>query len=149
MCNGLLKPPPPSLHPPLALSPLVSEAATPRHKSYFGEGTGLIFLNWVACSGNDERLIDCRHNGFEETLFCSHRDDAGVSCLRKFHSLLVNVLLSTRQIYASQGSIQMFRQDELRFFLSEGGQSKIAYYYQSRLMDCAWCAIGSYIVCAP
>ena len=90
LCNVLFK-----LIALLSLS-LLFEAATPRHKSYFGEGTGLIFLNRVACSGNEERLIDCHHRGFGETLLCSHRDDAGVSCLRKFHCLLDNYRVPDR-----------------------------------------------------
>ncbi|CAI8027925.1 Neurotrypsin, partial [Geodia barretti] len=49
-------------------------------EAYYGRGSGPILLNYVACSGSEERLTDC-----DQTLFsipdCDHWKDAGVSCL--------------------------------------------------------------------
>ena len=45
----------------------------------FGQGTGEIFLDYLRCSGNESRLIDCPHRGIG-THYCSHSEDAGVVC---------------------------------------------------------------------
>ena len=48
-------------------------------RASFGAGTGRIWLDDVACTGNERRLIDCTarplgsHN-------CQHSEDAGVRC---------------------------------------------------------------------
>ena len=45
----------------------------------FGQGSGPIFLDNLMCAGEESRLVDCSHAGFEENN-CSHSQDAGLSC---------------------------------------------------------------------
>ena len=47
--------------------------------SYFGEGTGGIFLDDVSCTGNELTLLECRHRevGVHN---CQHYNDASVKC---------------------------------------------------------------------
>ncbi|XP_038072278.1 uncharacterized protein LOC119740886 isoform X2 [Patiria miniata] len=48
--------------------------------AYFGGNYGLsILLDNVACTGNEETVLDCRHNGFGNHN-CRHSEDAGVRC---------------------------------------------------------------------
>ncbi|XP_061095006.1 deleted in malignant brain tumors 1 protein-like [Conger conger] len=54
--------------------------------AHFGQGSGLIWLNDVSCSGNESSLTQCQHPGFGSN-FCSHYADVGVICSVKnvFH----------------------------------------------------------------
>ena len=45
----------------------------------FGQGTGSIWLDQVACVGTEGRLADCPANPIG-THDCSHFEDAGVRC---------------------------------------------------------------------
>ncbi|XP_027140634.1 deleted in malignant brain tumors 1 protein isoform X2 [Larimichthys crocea] len=47
--------------------------------AHFGQGTGQIWLNDVACSGNESSLIECQHGGFGQHN-CNHNQEAGVIC---------------------------------------------------------------------
>jgi len=48
-------------------------------QAYFGEGSGTIWLDNVACIGTESSLTECTHNGWGEEN-CNHGEDAGVSC---------------------------------------------------------------------
>lgn len=47
----------------------------------FGEGSGLILLDAVRCSGSERSLLDCGHGewGRHE---CTHRQDVALRCER-------------------------------------------------------------------
>ena len=47
--------------------------------NFYGQGNGPIWLNYPSCTGNEERLLECRapHIGNHN---CGHNDDAGVVC---------------------------------------------------------------------
>lgn len=45
----------------------------------FGEGTGPILLDNMLCTGNEDSLKNCPHNGWKNHN-CYHNEDAAVQC---------------------------------------------------------------------
>ena len=48
-----------------------------RRSTAFGHVTGPIFFDNLACSANDEILLDCPHSVIHH---CDHSQDVGVQC---------------------------------------------------------------------
>ena len=61
------------------LSSIMCTGALAISRSFFGSGFGRIHLDNLECDGDEERLIDCDHNG-ELNHNCLHSEDAGVIC---------------------------------------------------------------------
>ena len=53
--------------------------AQARSFAAFGQGTGPILLDNLACTGNEARLFDCPNNGIG-VHNCIHAEDAGAVC---------------------------------------------------------------------
>ena len=48
-------------------------------RAHFGQGSGTIWMDNVACSGSESKLKDCSFNGWG-THNCRHSEDASISC---------------------------------------------------------------------
>ena len=46
--------------------------------AHFGQGSGAIVLDNVACTGLEEKLVDCPYD--RHTADCYHYEDAGIRC---------------------------------------------------------------------
>ena len=46
----------------------------------YGQGTGMIWLSNLQCSGSEMTISECRHDGFGQQKHCTHNDDAAVMC---------------------------------------------------------------------
>lgn len=62
---------------------LFCAAATPITRAGYGQGSGPVLLDNVACNGRETRLIDCRANPIGSHN-CNHGEDAGVICAPRF-----------------------------------------------------------------
>ena len=54
-------------------------AAIAHSSAHFGQGTGDIILDNLACTGTEGSLFLCPHNGLH-VHNCGHSEDAGVTC---------------------------------------------------------------------
>jgi len=50
----------------------------------FGQGVGPIFLDQLACRGDEQHVLDC--NSFLGVHMCDHTQDAGIRCIGTFIS---------------------------------------------------------------
>ena len=60
----------------LGFAQLASQA---RGSAYYGQGSGPIWIDDVACSGSESHIYDCRHRGWGNN-DCTHSRDASVQC---------------------------------------------------------------------
>uniref|UniRef100_A0A3B3X1Z3 Deleted in malignant brain tumors 1 protein n=1 Tax=Poecilia mexicana TaxID=48701 RepID=A0A3B3X1Z3_9TELE len=71
----------------------------------FAEGTGQIWLDEVACTGNETYLTECSHSGFG-VHNCAHSQDAGVICSGNV-SFVQKALVKTYRItFTDEGDYQ-------------------------------------------
>ena len=56
-----------------------SGATSAPTRAFFGQGSGSIHYDNVACTGSETRLADCSHRGIG-VHYCNHHEDAGVVC---------------------------------------------------------------------
>ncbi|XP_023932810.1 deleted in malignant brain tumors 1 protein [Lingula anatina] len=62
--------------------------ALPFSRAHFGQGTGSILMDNVACGGSEASIEACGHNGWSSHN-CAHSEDAGVSCVGLLNIRLV------------------------------------------------------------
>ena len=71
--------------------------AIARTFSFFGGGTGPIYLDNVACRGTESRLTDCPSFGLNNHN-CGHKEDAGVTCPSKHIVACIYTISSYRGV---------------------------------------------------
>ena len=57
------------------------DAVKTLQRNTFPSGSGLIWLAYVACNGNEQNITNCTHSPWG-VHYCSHYQDAGVECSR-------------------------------------------------------------------
>ena len=57
----------------------LSAATAAPHNSFYGQGSGKIWLNNINCIGSEETIAYCSHSGWG-SYSCSHEEDASVNC---------------------------------------------------------------------
>ena len=63
--------------------------ALPLPSAFFGEGVGMIWLDEVVCTGLEDSLLNCTHEGVGQTN-CRHSEDVSIicPCMFVYHSLV-------------------------------------------------------------
>ena len=60
---------------------LILSVAQAIPNAFYGQGTGPIVLDDLACTGNENRILACKSSQFLSiSSTCDHYDDAGVKC---------------------------------------------------------------------
>ena len=60
--------------------PPTSGYSTYSYSALYGQGTGSIFLYGLSCYGTESSLYYCSYYGSVVTTYCSHSQDASVTC---------------------------------------------------------------------
>ena len=55
--------------------------------AYYGQGSGPIWLSDLGCTGAEESVSNCTHNGFGNH-DCTHSEDVGVQCQGNYSTLV-------------------------------------------------------------
>ncbi|CAB4038695.1 deleted in malignant brain tumors 1 -like, partial [Paramuricea clavata] len=80
-------------------------AAKALHGRDVPDGTGQIWLDDVGCTGSEQSLINCSHNGWGSHN-CGHSEDAGVQCFAALTG--VNVRLQGPSSSNGAGRVEVF-----------------------------------------
>ena len=51
-----------------------------KRRAFYGQGTGVIMLNNVNCSGKELTIFECNQSKYGKNN-CDHHEDAGVTCI--------------------------------------------------------------------
>lgn len=54
-----------------------------KKRANFGRGDGPIWMDNLGCHGNESKITECKHNGFNVEN-CNHAEDASVICNGKY-----------------------------------------------------------------
>ena len=57
----------------------IGNAFAVRHNAFYGQGSGMIWLDGLNCNHSELTIANCSHKGWGITN-CSHSHDAGVKC---------------------------------------------------------------------
>ena len=57
----------------------LGKATAARHDSFYGYGSGQIWLYNLNCTGTEWSIVNCSHYGWG-SYYCGHYNDAGVRC---------------------------------------------------------------------
>ncbi|XP_071494038.1 scavenger receptor cysteine-rich domain-containing protein DMBT1-like [Diadema antillarum] len=85
-----------------------SDALEAKLSAEYGEGTGSIVLDNVLCTGFEENLTECLHDGFEVNN-CGHHEDAGVICQISDNTYTLRLAGGS---VASEGRVEIFYKGE-------------------------------------
>ena len=63
-------------------------------EGYYGQGSGIIWLNDLNCTGTESSIVNCSHSGWGDNN-CSHISDAGARCTPPNGNVRINKVYTT------------------------------------------------------
>ncbi|XP_072025363.1 LOW QUALITY PROTEIN: uncharacterized protein [Amphiura filiformis] len=73
-------------------------------RATFGQGSGVIWLDNVECTGSENRLDECNHNGWGIGN-CDHSEDAGVRCVDSANAVQIRLVGGSNN---NEGRVEVF-----------------------------------------
>ncbi|XP_022107542.1 deleted in malignant brain tumors 1 protein-like [Acanthaster planci] len=90
--------------------------AVKRYSDPFGPGNGTILMSFVDCDGHEEKLGNCRHQGWYQHN-CDHYNDAGVICKASSNETGIRLADGTTQY---EGRVELFYNGEWGTICDDG-----------------------------
>ena len=126
---------------------LLLTGATAHSSAYFGEGSGLIQLTFVNCSGSQYDLTECETENVENS--SSHSLDVGVKCQPGMLIYVISYSLCLSQHFCTAD--EAYREGDIRLVGgSYNWEGRVEIYWSGTwgaISDSSWTPAEASVVC--
>ena len=134
----------------MPLSKYTFSGAISHRYSFFGRGDSVVFLDYVACTGTESRLIDCPARSSVASYCSLHYYDAGVTCIGRLSVICIN-FMTLQCAHAERDNSSMCIDGTIRLMggvTKREGRVEICHQHQwGSICDNGWGVSDSQVVC--